>query len=214
MAEAKATLVSVDGIGAELLPALLAWDAHDEPIGYCIIQNPHVTMTQLYRNLTLAAGLMVTGWHAHALAITTESYVEPTSPFEPNNTTQPNTNNQHDTRSLAERYPTDPTVQEALWVAYTNNHHDHCMGVMTMQQHVGRRVTFGEPTYSDLDQHDEFDTPGTLQHILAAALALPRLALPEGHPLHTARRRIAAEIHKLGFTVYLDNDPNWSTQSH
>lgn len=235
MAEAKRTLVALDGIGAELFPALLAWDEHSAPIGYCMVQNQHVTPVHLHRTLSMAAGLMVTGWHASALAITTESYVEPTTmfdptiatidPIEPTNThissahpSMQGRTPEEDTRSLAERYPTDPTVHEALWVAYTDTDEDHCMGIMTMHQGLGRTVTFDDPTFSDPDQHEDFDTPGTLQHILAAALALPRLALPRlASPpdviLADARRRIAAELHKLGLTVYLDEDPMWNTRT-
>jgi hypothetical protein len=198
MAEAKQTLVSIDGIGTELLPALIAWD-HDEPIGYAIIQNPHSSKLT-HTNLTLAAGLMVSGWHANGLAVAMEGYVEDASPFTTDNSGQ----------SLASRFPTDTSVDEALWVAYANQDNEACMGVMTFKQMVGRVVEFGEADFSRDHQLDDFADPGSVPDIVVRALRdVKPYPMPESATIEQCRQRIAIEIHKLGFSVYLEGNEPW-----
>jgi hypothetical protein len=199
MAEAKQALVSADGIGSELLPALIAWD-NETPIGYAIVQNPHVGKLT-HTNLTLAAGLMVSGWHANGLAVAMEGYVEDASPFTTNNGDGP---------SLASRFPTDHTIDEALWVAYANKDDEACMGVMTFKQQVGRIVAFDEPDFSRDHQLDDFSEPGSVPDIVVRALTtIEPQPMPKSATVDQCRQRIAIEIHKLGFSVYLDGSEPW-----
>lgn len=203
MAEAKSTLVSIDGIGTELLPALVAW-VDEKIVGYAILQNPFMTGKMVHTALTLAAGMMVSGWHADALAITMEGYVEEASPFD---------NANEDGPSLASRFPTDPSIQEALWVAYASRSGDACMGVACFTQDVGRRVRFDDPTFSRSDQLDDFDEVGSIPWIIKnAETEVKPTPFPEGMSADTCRKRMAAEIHQLGFTVHLDGNEPWIAQ--
>lgn len=203
MAEAKSTLVSIDGIGSELLPALVAW-VDDKVIGYAILQNPFMTGKMIHTALTLAAGMMVSGWHADALAVTMEGYVEEASPFDGANEDGP---------SLASRFPTDPSIQEALWVAYASRSGDACMGVSCFTQGVGRVVRFEDPTFSRPDQLDDFNQAGSIPGIVKNALMeIKPTPFPKGTPAELCRKRMAIEIHQLGFSVYLDGNEPWIAQ--
>jgi len=199
MTEAKATLVAVDGIGSELLPAMVAYEGTD-PIGYAILTDPPPSNIGIYRRISECAGLMVAGWHATGLALALESYAQDTAPFDngPANTdaTLP---------SLADRYTTDPTIREALWVAYADRLGGRSMGVQTYTQTVGRTVNFDEPTYSNPNQHADFDEPGTFPHLLTANLAhLQPRPMPDGATRHQARQAIATQLDRIGFSTFLD----------
>jgi hypothetical protein len=200
LSTAKTQLVATDGIGSELLPTIIGWEG-DSVIGYAILHEAPPTPAHLYRTIAQAAGLMVTGWHATGLAISTEGYCAPANPFpEPDD-------NQH----LAERYPTDPTVNEALWVAYADRLGNAAMGVLTFQQHVGRTVTYDEPVYTSPDQLADFDVKGTLPYVLRSAFTnLNPTPLPTNASLQGCREVIAEHIHQLGFTVYLDGSDYWT----
>lgn len=200
LCEAKSLLVANDGIGTELLPTIIGWEGTDV-IGYAVLhERPH-TNAHLYRTIAQAAGLMVTGWHATGLAISTECYVEPATPFTP-------TDNDAD---LATRYPTDPTINEALWVAYTDTLGTAAMGVTVYHQHVGRTVTYDDPILTTPTQLEDFDTKGTLPHVLRSALThLRPTPLPDGGSRQGCREAIAEHIHHLGFTVYLDGSDFWT----
>lgn len=201
MAEAKRTLVKIDGIGSELLPAIAAWH-DDEPIGYAIVQNPFTTGPLTLTNLTIAARLMVSGWHANALAVVMEGYVEDANPF---------TDSNH--KALAERFPTDTSIREALWVAYTNVKGESCMGIECFTQGVGRTVTFSDPELSTDDQLDDFDLEGTIPYMLTKALReVKPTPIPKHFTIDQCRKRMAQEIHLLGFSVYLHgSQDSWVT---
>ena len=201
MAEAKSTLVKIDGIGSELLPAIAAWQ-DDEPIGYAIVQNPFATGPLTLTNLTIAARLMVSGWHADALAVVMEGYVEDANPFVDSN---------H--KALAERFPTDNRIREALWVAYTNVKGDACMGITCFSQELGRTVKFDDPELSSDDQLDDFSEEGTIPHMLTKALKeVSPTPIPKHFTIDQCRKRMAQEIHLLGFSVYLHgSEDSWVT---
>lgn len=200
MAEAKSALVKIDGIGTELLPAIAAW-SNGEPIGYAILQNPFVTPKMIHTSLTIASRLMVSGWHADALAIAMEGYVEDADPFVDNAV-----------RGLAERFPTDPTISEALWAAYAHVNGDVCMGVSCFKHEVGRVVKFQDPELSKDDQLDDFNETGSIPNILVSALhEVEANPVPDHFTIEQCRKRMAVEIHLLGFTVYLTSGESWVT---
>ena len=203
MAQAKSTLVSLDGIGAELLPALVAW-SDGEPIGYAIVQNPYLPQRQLQRTLSFASALMVTGWHAEGVAIVMEGYAKPAHLF----------TETYDREGLAAQYPTDRSVFEALWAAYADSNGSACMGVMCFKQHVGRLVTYEDPEFSSEDQLETFLEDGSLPNIVHMAVSqLSPLPIPESLTIDECRARIAIEIHQLGFSVYLDGHDPWIATS-
>ena len=200
MAEAKSALVKVDGIGSELLPAIAAF-SRGEAIGYAILQNPFVTPKMIHTSLTIASRLMVAGWHADALAIAMEGYVESADPFIDNATS-----------GLAQRFPTDPTVSEALWVAYAGKAEGTCMGVSCFTQEVGRVVRFDDPDVSTDEQLDDFNDKGSIPNILVEALhEVEPTTIPKNFTIDECRKRMAVEIHMLGFMVYLSTGESWST---
>lgn len=201
MAEAKSALVKVDGIGSELLPAITAF-SHGEPIGYAIFQNPFVTPKMIHTSLTIASRLMVSGWHADALAIAMEGYVENADPFVDNAV-----------RGLAERFPTDPSVSEALWVAYAGKREGTCMGVACFKHDVGRVVRFETPDLSTDEQLDDFHQSGSIPYIVMEALQeVEPTTIPKNFTIDECRRRMAVEIHMLGFMVYLATGESWSLE--
>lgn len=205
MAEAKSTLVHMDGIGSELHPTLLAWEG-TTPIGYAMLHDWPPSPAAFMRLLAIAAGLMVNGWHATGLAICLESYAENADPFIPPN--EPH-------HSLASRYATDPSIQEALWVAYADRLGDMSMGVTTYTQTVPRTVIYDDPVLSSIEQHQDFDTEGTLPHLLRATLAThPSRPAPKGATIAACRHAISAHIHQLGFAVFLPGEPEWQSQLH
>lgn len=196
MAEAKQTLVSADGIGSELLPAIIAWSG-DQIIGYAILQNPFATGKMIHTSLTIASRLMRVGWHADALAITMEGYVQEASPF-----TQ-----DYDGPSLASQFAMDTSIREALWVAYADVDGHRCMGVACFHQDVGRVVRFDDPTFSRNDQLEDFKESGTIPFIVTDALSsMEPMEVPKSLSIELCRKRMAVEIHQLGFSVYLDHD--------
>jgi len=202
LSTAKTQLVKADGIGSELLPTVIGWEGNNV-IGYAILHEPPATTNHLYRTIAQAAGLMVTGWHATGLAISTEGYCAPANPF-------PDADSDTATH-LAERYPTDPTINEALWVAYADRLGNAAMGVLTFQQHVGRTVTYDDPVYTSPDQLGDFDVKGTLPYVLRSAFTnLNPTPLPANASLQNCREVIAEHIHHLGFTVYLDGSDYWT----
>jgi hypothetical protein len=201
MAEAKSALVKIDGIGSELLPAIVAW-SHGEPIGYAILQNPFVTPKMIHTSLTIATRLMVSGWHADALAITMEGYVENADPFVDNMV-----------RGLAQRFPTDSSVSEALWTAYANVDNEFCMGVSCFKQDVGRIVRFDDPELSSDDQLEDFHEQGSIPNIIVSALKeTTPTPIPKQFTIEECRKRMAIEIHMLGFMVYMTTGDSWMTE--
>lgn len=199
-AQAKASLVTTDGIGSDLLPTLAAYSDPNTIIGYAILHDLPPVPQMTYRRLTQAAGMMVTGWHATGLALIMESYVEANdNPFASDTDT-----------SLAQRFPTDPTVDEALWAAYTDHHHNDAMGITTYHQHVGRKVTFDDPILANPDQLGEFDSPGELPNLLRQALTLDPEPYPAGSPISTCHSIIAEHIHRLGYSVFIDGNSYWA----
>lgn len=199
MAQAKSTLVSLDGIGSELLPALVAWH-EGEAIGYAIAQNPHLPQRQLHQSLAFAAALMVTGWQADGIALVMEGYAKPAHLF----------TEAYDREGLAAQYPTNPDVFEALWVAYADIDGGTCMGVMCFHQHVGRIVTYEDPEFSRDDQLDVFLEDDTLPNIVYTAVNhLKPLPPPPRLSIQQCRERMAVEIHQLGFSVYLEGSEPW-----
>lgn len=205
MAEAKSTLVRLDGIGTELLPTIVAYEGNT-PIGYAMLHTPPASPAALFRTIGHAAGLMVAGWHATALAICLESYAETATPFDP----------PPEGTSLATRYATDPTIEEALWVATATRLGNTSMGITIYHQTVGRIVNYDTPILSTPDQNEDFHTPGTIPNLLHEHLAhTESKPAPEGSTITECRAAIAARIHQLGYTVYLPDDPTWgSTQLH
>lgn len=205
MAHAKSTLVHLDGIGTELQPTLTAWEG-TTPIGYAMLHNGPPTPLALARTLAVAAGLMVNGWHATGLALCLESYAENANPFTPPDEPSP---------PLATRYATDPTIHEALWVAYADRLGATSMGLTTYTQTVGRTVTYDKPILSTPDQHHEFDLNGTFPHLLRTALAThPSRPAPQGATIDACRHSISARIHQLGYTVHLPDNPDWQSRLH
>lgn len=205
MAEAKSALVHLDGIGTELLPTLVAYEGED-PIGYAMLHNPPLTPVAFLRSIGQVASLMVAGWHATALAICLESYAETETPFSP----------PPEGISLASRYATDPTIQEALWVATATRLGNTSMGITIYHQTVGRIVNYEPPILSTPDQNEDFHTTGTIPHLIKWHLgATQSKPAPDGVTIHECRTAIAARIHQLGYTVYLPDDPTWgSSQLH
>lgn len=200
IAEAKTALVAIDGIGTELLPSVLAYEGN-RIIGYAILHNLPSTPQHLYQTLSQAVGLMVTGWHATGLALAIEGYTENDAHFEEGNNKP----------SLASRYPTDSTINEALWCAYTDRLGNSAMGVITYTQTVGRTVIYDEPTITDTNQLETFDETGTLPNLLRRALT--HLG-PHPHPPNsneqTCRELIADTIHSLGYSVVIEGSEYWT----
>jgi len=200
MASAKAHIVEVDGIGAELMPSLLAFEGHDL-IGYATLHTPPVSPAHFVRLLAEVAGLMVTGWHATGLALVMESYAEEAAPF--------GEEGGYDL-SLADRFATDPLVKEALWCAYCDRLGSMAMGVMLYHQTVGRIVEFGEKILSDDTQHDVFDTEDTLLWMMRQHLSFQTSKeIPTSSSLEECRDAVAGQIHRMGFAVYLDESSLW-----
>lgn len=211
MAEAKSTLVHLDGIGSELLPSIVAWDGTTS-IGYAMTTNPYMKTEHLNKAMGEVAGLMLEGWGATGLALVTEGYAR-----------EAMEEDESDCTNLAERFPHDRSVREALWVAYVGMDGDTCTGVMCFTQEVGRVVTYDDPMISDEDTRT-FEIEGTLPHSLFTAFSRQR------HPaskrtvyteswdgddevsddvLLNEDERTAMKIHKLGFSVYLDGHYPW-----
>lgn len=192
--EAKAALVASNGIGSELFPAIIAFEG-DIPIGYAMLTDPPPSGIGIYRRIGEAAGLMVAGWHATALALALESYAEEKAPFE---------NDQQSGTTLAERYTHDPAVREALWVAYANQLGDVGMGVVTYTQQLGRRIETDAPTLSDPTQHADFDEPGTYPNLIRSALTtLEHKPFPRGASRAAARQAIAQQLERIGYSVFV-----------
>jgi hypothetical protein len=205
MAEAKSTLVHIDGIGAELLPTIVAYEGNTA-IGYAMLHSPPATPEAFMRSMGTVASLMVAGWHATGLAIVLESYAETSEPFSP----------VPEGTSLAERFATDPTIEEALWVAYADRLGGTSMGVTTYHQTVGRIVNYDEPVLSTPDQNADFQTEGSIPHLLCYNLSnTESKPAPTDATLDECRSAIATRIHQLGYAVYLPNDTIWgSSQLH
>jgi hypothetical protein len=200
MASAKEHAVKVDGIGTELMPSIIAFEGHDL-IGYATLHVPPVSPNHFIRLLSEAAGMMVTGWHATGIAVVMESYAEALEPF--------GEEGGYDI-SLADRFATDPLVQEALWCAYSDRLGSMGMGVTMYKQTVGRIVEFGEKVLSDETQHDVFDEEDTLLWTIRQHLALlTSKPIPEGITLEECRDAVAGQIHRTGFAVYVDESSLW-----
>ena len=200
MASAKAHVVKMDGIGTELMPSLIAFEGHDL-IGYATLHVPPVSPTHFTRLLAEAAGLMVTGWHATGLALVMESYAEAAEPF--------GEEGGYDL-SLADRFVTDPLVEEALWCAYSDRLGSMAMGVILYKQTVGRIVDFGEKVLSADYQHDVFDEEDTLLWMIRQHLALQTSKeIPTSSSLEECRDAVAGQIHRMGFAVYVDESSLW-----
>ena len=196
VSDAKATLVDIDGIGSELPATLFAWD-DTTLIGYAMLTDHPLDSSIATTRLTQAAGLLVTGWHATALALTLEGYAQPDTVF-----TQP-----REARDLAASFPTDPTIVEALWAAYTNGTDDHCLAVRPYRIGIGRTVTYDPTTYDTrpTSQVKDYTTPGTLPNIIETALTtLEPTPIPRNATIGSCRQVIAGIIHRLGFSVRLD----------
>jgi len=192
--EAKAALVASNGIGSELFPAIIAFEG-DIPIGYAMLTDPPPSGIGIYRRIGEAAGLMVAGWHASALALALESYAEERAPFG---------DDHKSSATLAERYVHDRGVREALWVAYANQLGEVGMGVVTYTQHFGRRIETDAPTLSDPTQHADFDEPGTYPNLIRSALTtLEHKPFPRGANRATARQAIAQQLERIGYSVFV-----------
>lgn len=200
--EAKTAIVAIDGIGSELSPTLFAWDG-TTLLGYAMLTDHPIDTTIATTRLTQAAGLLVTGWHATSLALVLEGYAQPTTVF-----THP-----RDAADLAARFPTDPTVVEAIWAAYTNGTDDRCLALRPYRIGIGRTVSYDTTTHDTRapDQVGDYTTPGTLPHILETALTtLEHQPIPRNATIGSCRQVIAGIIHRLGFSVRLDTpDTNY-----
>jgi hypothetical protein len=205
MAEAKSTLVRIDGIGTELLPTIVAYEG-TAAIGYAMLHSPPTSPLAFMRSIGTVAGLMVAGWHATGLAIVLESYAETSEPFSP----------PPEGTSLAERFATDTTVEEALWVAFADRLGGKSMGVTTYHQTIGRIVTYDEPILSTPEQNTDFEVEGSIPHLLCYHLSNTQSKpAPTDATLDECRSAIAARIHQLGYAVYLPDDTIWgSSQLH
>jgi hypothetical protein len=200
--EAKATIVNIDGIGSELAPTLFAWD-DTTLLGYAMLTDHPIDVPIATTRLTQAAGLLVTGWHATSLALVLEGYAQPDTVF-----THP-----RNAADLAARFPTDPTITEAIWAAYTNGNDQHCLALRPYRIGIGRTVSYDNTTYDTrTPEHvGDYTTEGTLPHILETALTtLEPTPIPRNATIGSCRQVIAGIIHRLGFSVRLDTpDTNY-----
>lgn len=172
--EAKEELLRRQGIGTDLPPALCAW-RNDQTIGYAMLttlDNPHAELATIVE----AVDAITTGWHADTIALVKEGYS--TLHDDP-----------HDTRTLQQRFPTDPTVHECLTISTVT--HDHAVyAVLPYTATVGRRI--------DWHPHDIHTVPTGHDHTTSLVHAtLTR----HHHPSElTDPTRATERLSRLGFT--------------
>lgn len=124
----KEMLVLTEGIGSDLAPALLAYDATG-CTGCAVLVDRGELPSQVL--LGHAAAVVRVGWAAEAVTVVTEAYSAPRDSGD-------------DSRSLAERYPTDPQVFESLVITTVALNGEAGCLIAPYTLDVGRKVRWHE----------------------------------------------------------------------
>lgn len=169
---AKQDLVADQGIGSDLSPALFSWDDHN-PTGWAILADPAPHTNGELIQLIAATSAIAQGWKATTIALTKEGYSAPRDA------------NPDDHRSLAERFATDPTVNECINICVVDKHGNACFLVQPYKLALGRKVEWLEHDIVDItiDEtpiaamlHKALNEAGTLRYSGHPSL-LPRFVL-------------------------------------
>jgi hypothetical protein len=127
---AKEEVVSEDGIGAELVPTLIAWGADGALLGTASLDDRLDSLPQHQTVLLAGVRVMREGWGASVVALLAEAYTS--------------TRSTDDGRSLAERFVSDPSVQECLTLVLVNELGEAALSVLPFKVGLGRTVEWGE----------------------------------------------------------------------
>jgi hypothetical protein len=128
--ETKEDSVASMGIGTDVLPAVFAFDRAGRVVSYAILVDVE-DGGSVGTALLEGAAVMRRGWGCHAVALVQESYTGP-HPEE------------GDDRTLAERFPTDRSVEECFTCLCVTVDGDAAYVVQPYRTSVPRRVEWLE----------------------------------------------------------------------
>lgn len=185
--ETKETLVSEDGIGADLPPMVAAFDEDGLPIGQAQVRTSSESREDQFRRLIAVATLMRSGWHASSLGIVLEGYMVVGG-------------DRTDTTSLASRFADgDRSVVECISIVYADIDGSKTVISLPYSVGLGRKVEW----LHDQQQiaHGE-ETTGLYPQILGEIFERVELVrFSQATPQEVAIMAIATEIIDRGFRV-------------
>lgn len=127
--QTKSESVRSMGVGTDVLPCVFCFDDTGVVESYAILIENDSSRT-LNIALLEAVAVMRRSWGCHAVVWAHESYTAPPS---------------DDTRTLVERFPTDPEVEECITLLCVTIDGDAAYVVQPYKVGVGRRIEWAEP---------------------------------------------------------------------
>lgn len=137
--EAREDLTAEEGIGAELLPTLYAWDTNNQLIGTASIKRQNDDIYQQQTAILAGIRIIREGWQATTIALLAEAYTSKKG---------------DNTLTLAERFATDPDVHECLTLVAVNDEGEALIAVQPFTAGLGRTINWHEDELTPIQATD------------------------------------------------------------
>jgi hypothetical protein len=184
--EAKETLVSEDGIGSDIAPCIIAFDQNEQCLGWAQMAESATDQLDQYQRLTMVAGMMRAGWHAHGIALVVEGYMV-TGDLE------------DDDKSLASLFASgDKSVDECISIIYGDASGSMLARSLPYRQELGRKVNWLTETTRDVGNEGGGSFIEVLQHLFKVVEMTP---WPENESPSSCMTEIAAHMGEQGFML-------------
>lgn len=198
--QAKSNIVYNVGIGAELRPAIVAFELDGTPIGFAQMKSPSQDAESALDRVRSVGALMRSGWCSASIAIVAEGFVSIRNPD-----LDPDEHECNIDDSLAKRFGAgDKNISECLTVAWASDGGDCELCMMPYVIGLGRKVFWDENEMLVIeDASNTGSYVGLLQNIVNGPTPVAQLA---SVPPELQMLAAANAMTTLGFYVKFTND--------